>query len=765
MIYPTWHDQGNGQGPDRLCDDHLCFCMGHTCDCDVCTEVLDVPALKVLNDSHEYKSEIDMTNKIEVHLPAALRKWVTRTLVADTQDEHDLMDACKALGLGNSMKTTTVPLANGPLGVLVRQARKWAVSNNNTEWMAGKSVLSRHELDYVPATLAEVRYAVKLTKSLSEVIHPKVRNWGSEGLREEVGTQLVACSWSKAGMSGRVGHETLGWLLGEVRELMNSGRGGPVPLAADKFIRAHEPGYIEQAEGWAMREKGEVPAERERVILVACGGKKKVDVGVVPAGEMYVGSYHLACRKAAEALGDRTLILSAMYGLVPLDEEIAAYNVTVGDPEAVGGIELRRHAEEMGLLDAKVTVLGGERYVSLAREVWPDAEAPLSGGIGQQLQQLAGIYKGEPEENDQEQAGTSSREWQKKRMGDLVTWSDEPSYFYYGGTAKQDVNESGPLVFVSWRDSENGKNKLIDVDTQELVEVVHSMSYVWAVKAEKSEPVTETQVEEPVTDEVQGQEEGPLPAYSGRIGDLPDVDKIRTSGGPKFWFGGKAGKTNPHPGKWIKAGIKVEGRKYVIYSLENGESLFTGTLISQIHWGKLISSEQIQAWLDQREQQDPEPETQEEQEPEKPDHHYRGSLQNYGSMLPSRGRSHEPVIWFGGKAGKKHTEPGTWTKVKIVYTGDGIYDLVAVGTGESVRTVTLRSQIFWAYCHGPVPAVEDGRDDEDQEQQEPAAVEETAPPGGYEVPENFLELAEDGNTEAARKYWTRRCEEYRRTGK
>ncbi|MFF3931362.1 hypothetical protein [Streptomyces hirsutus] len=40
-----------------------------------------------------------------------------------------------------------------------------------------------------------------------------------------------------------------------------------------------------------------------------------------------------------------------------------------------------------------------------------------------------------------------------------------------------------------------------------------------------------------------------------------------------------------------------------------------------------------------------------------------------------------------------------------------------------------------------------------------------APPGGYEVPANFLELAEEGNTPQARAYWTRRCEEYRRTGK
>lgn len=61
------------------------------------------------------------------------------------------------------------------------------------------------------------------------------------------------------------------------------------------------------------------------------------------------------------------------------------------------------------------------------------------------------------------------------------------------------------------------------------------------------------------------------------------------------------------------------------------------------------------------------------------------------------------------------------------------------------------------------------------EDQEPAAEEiadplldliaQTPPQKEYEVPANWLELAEEGNTEAARRYWKRRCEEYRRTGK
>jgi hypothetical protein len=73
---------------------------------------------------------------------------------------------------------------------------------------------------------------------------------------------------------------------------------------------------------------------------------------------------------------------------------------------------------------------------------------------------------------------------------------------------------------------------------------------------------------------------------------------------------------------------------------------------------------------------------------------------------------------------------------------------------------TLTADDFKAAIRGRGPELVD----DEPEGQEPAAVEE-APPGGYEVPANFLELAEEGDTPQARAYWTRRCEEYRRTGK
>ncbi|MEU4932072.1 DUF6884 domain-containing protein [Streptomyces yokosukanensis] len=148
--------------------------------------------------------------------------------------------------------------------------------------------------------------------------------------------------------------------------------------------------------------------ERERVVIVACGGRKAVyDSGIhqgkpvigARAGELYVGSYHRAMRRAADVLtrggrGGRVLIMSAKWGLVELDRHILNYDLKAGNPGTVDGETLRRQAHELGIAGAAVTVLGGRAYVSLAGEVWSDLDTPLAGsrGIGDQLARLADIY-------------------------------------------------------------------------------------------------------------------------------------------------------------------------------------------------------------------------------------------------------------------------------------------------------------------------------------------------------------------------------------
>lgn len=138
---------------------------------------------------------------------------------------------------------------------------------------------------------------------------------------------------------------------------------------------------------------------RPRVIIVSCGGRKNRSEKPVPAGERYTGSYHLALRRAANALthGGRTgrvLILSALYGLLNLHDPIAPYDMRMGDEGSVSAERLRQQAADLGILGADVTVLGPRAYVEASRTVWPELTAPLEGarGIGDQLAKLADIY-------------------------------------------------------------------------------------------------------------------------------------------------------------------------------------------------------------------------------------------------------------------------------------------------------------------------------------------------------------------------------------
>ncbi|GAA4209032.1 hypothetical protein GCM10022252_74950 [Streptosporangium oxazolinicum] len=149
-----------------------------------------------------------------------------------------------------------------------------------------------------------------------------------------------------------------------------------------------------------MHNDSPLHAEPTTVVIVPCGGKK-LDVPA-PAGELYTGSYHRAARRAADALttnGGRVLILSALHGLVPLDQMLAPYELRAGQPGTVSAETLRAQAAALGIdAYAHITVLGGRAYVELAAQVWPTLTAPLAGtrGIGEQMARLAAIYKPTP---------------------------------------------------------------------------------------------------------------------------------------------------------------------------------------------------------------------------------------------------------------------------------------------------------------------------------------------------------------------------------
>ncbi|KPI33311.1 hypothetical protein OV450_1399 [Actinobacteria bacterium OV450] len=137
-----------------------------------------------------------------------------------------------------------------------------------------------------------------------------------------------------------------------------------------------------------------VPAAERIVVISGCAAKKLARPA--PAGELYVGGYFQACRAAAEALtadGGTVLVLSVKYGLVRPDKVLKPYEMTLGDRGAISGLYLEAQARQLGLADSRdVTVLAGAAYTALARNVWPMAEAPLTGlRISQQLARLAEI--------------------------------------------------------------------------------------------------------------------------------------------------------------------------------------------------------------------------------------------------------------------------------------------------------------------------------------------------------------------------------------
>ncbi|MFG2358383.1 DUF6884 domain-containing protein [Streptomyces sp. NPDC048521] len=131
------------------------------------------------------------------------------------------------------------------------------------------------------------------------------------------------------------------------------------------------------------------------LVVIPCGARK-LDHRA-RAADMYIGSYHRACRRAAEALRpDRLVILSARYGLLDLDDEIEPYDTPHGAVGAVTVGLLRDQARTRGIVALDpVVVLGGARHVTLARSVWPHALTPLSGtrGMGEQLARLAAMAR------------------------------------------------------------------------------------------------------------------------------------------------------------------------------------------------------------------------------------------------------------------------------------------------------------------------------------------------------------------------------------
>ena len=130
------------------------------------------------------------------------------------------------------------------------------------------------------------------------------------------------------------------------------------------------------------------------LVIVGCGAGKLDHPA--PASALYTGQHFRLCLRAALALADhrRVLILSARYGLVGLPDVIAPYDLSIGQPGAVGAALVARQADARGLADAAPVVLAAARYADVCRAVWPTVAAPLAGlGIGRQRAALARIIR------------------------------------------------------------------------------------------------------------------------------------------------------------------------------------------------------------------------------------------------------------------------------------------------------------------------------------------------------------------------------------
>ncbi|MFD8706851.1 DUF6884 domain-containing protein [Kitasatospora sp. NPDC059648] len=134
------------------------------------------------------------------------------------------------------------------------------------------------------------------------------------------------------------------------------------------------------------------PAAAPVVVVIPCSGAKLPTPA--EAGRIYTGALHTHARKTADALtaaaGGTVLILSALHGLLTLDQVIQPYNHRWTDPGSISEDQLREQAAELGLADAaEVVLLTPSQYTRRAAAVWPHARTPLAHlGIGQQRGRL-----------------------------------------------------------------------------------------------------------------------------------------------------------------------------------------------------------------------------------------------------------------------------------------------------------------------------------------------------------------------------------------
>jgi hypothetical protein len=135
--------------------------------------------------------------------------------------------------------------------------------------------------------------------------------------------------------------------------------------------------------------------------MIPCGAKKvwdiQFDAGPTEARRAYVGAFHKACQRHAEAFFPQWVILSAKHGLLLPDDVIPSnYDVAFNhkSTEMITIAELKQQLRDKGLEPFKnIVMLGGKKHVRVLQQLYDDTYTityPLSDckGIGYMLQKL-----------------------------------------------------------------------------------------------------------------------------------------------------------------------------------------------------------------------------------------------------------------------------------------------------------------------------------------------------------------------------------------
>lgn len=229
-----------------------------------------------------------------VLVPAQLRKHIVRNLDPTTQGERELKASCvrtaneMSQAGTNALNSCDIELTNAAIGAGLVIARAWIGDKNGNNSMAGKSFCKRAELLYVPDDPSDTRYAIKMPKSLSEHFIVAYQSGSNFGDRPWVVEDFKRVSWVSSGMTGRVQHGTLGYLLKEVEKLMLAGKGA-APRAADNFLRAYSPAYKETVKLIAEH-LGSIPVPVEEPAAVEEVQEDQVPEKVGPGGAWYKGA-------------------------------------------------------------------------------------------------------------------------------------------------------------------------------------------------------------------------------------------------------------------------------------------------------------------------------------------------------------------------------------------------------------------------------------------------------------------------------------------